>query len=148
GADVGRGQKLRELAHIALDFRGGSVDGDFDGRGRDAGPVLKFRLIEIDAAVFAGAGLEHAGGSQFDRPTLESEFEGLAVGADYRSGACADEGLAWLVRPMAHLPPVVQFAGAGKVGADDDYRLPVFGASDSIRKRNSQHFCGEGRFYF
>src|ERR1700687_4534369 len=51
GSDVGRGQKLRELAHEALNFRGGAIGGDFDGRGRDAGPVLKFRLIEIDAAV-------------------------------------------------------------------------------------------------
>jgi hypothetical protein len=41
-------------------------------------------LIEIDAAVFSGAGLEHPGGSELDRFALEREFEGLAIGAAIR----------------------------------------------------------------
>src|ERR1017187_3110034 len=49
---------------------------------------------------------------------------------------------------MAHLPPMVQLAGAGEVGADGDYRLSVFGAGDSVRERNSQRFCAENGFDF
>jgi len=44
---------------------------------------------------------------------------------------------------MAHLPPVVQLAGAGKVGADDYYRLPVFGTGDGVGERNSQYLRSE-----
>ena len=39
---------------------------------------------------------------------------------------------------MAHLPPVVQLAGAGEVSADDDYRLSVMGARDGIGEGNGQ----------
>jgi len=93
GRTSAEGRSCASLTNEVLNFRAVSVDSDFDGGGRDAGPVLKFRFIEIDAAVFAGSGLEHAGGSKFNRFALESEFEGLAIGADCIRGAHADEGV-------------------------------------------------------
>ena len=38
---------------------------------------------------------------------------------------------------------MIQLAGAGEVRANDDYGLPVFGAGNSIGKRNSQRLCAE-----
>ena len=59
-----RRAKVRELADRRFNFRGGSINRDFDGGRRDAGPILEFRLIEINTAVFAGAGLEHPRGCE------------------------------------------------------------------------------------
>jgi hypothetical protein len=74
------GRSCGELANRRFDFGGRSVGGDFDGGGRDAGPVLEFRLIEIDAAVFSGAGLQHSGGSELNRLALESKSKGWRLG--------------------------------------------------------------------
>src|SRR5216683_3229483 len=146
--NLGAGQNLRELANQCFNFRGASVGGNLDSRRRDAGPALKFRLIEINTTVFARARLEHASGSELDLLTLKGKLEGLAIGADDRGGAHADEGFTVRVRPMVHLPPVVQLAGAREVGADNHDRLAVLGAGHSIRERNGQRFCSESRFDF
>ena len=105
-------------------------------------------MIEIDAAVFSGAGLEQSGRGEFDGASLEAEFEWPAIGAHNGRGPHPDEGVVLRGGPARHIPPVVQLASAGEVGADYDDRLPVFRAGDGVGEGNRQSFRAQRGFDF
>src|SRR5208337_3442497 len=47
---------------------------------------------------------------------------------------------------MVHLPPVIQLASAGKIGANDHNRLSIFGARHSVGERNRERFIAKNQF--
>src|SRR5450631_1912477 len=98
-----------------------------------------------------------------DRFALEGEVEGLAFGSDDGGGANADERFDWngwdfarldqvnkfyRRRPMVDVPPVLELARAGEVGADDHNRPPIVCASYGIGKGDGQGFRSERGFDF